>query len=426
MKVHLQTLGCRLNESEIEQMSRSFHQMGHEVVDRVEDADLCVINTCAVTNEAGRKSRQLIYQAHRKSPNAKLVVTGCYSQIEEQKVADMPGVAQVIDNLQKDTLVPILLGLDEREFDQEPISRELKPGELGKTRAFIKIQDGCNNSCTFCVTTIARGAERSRSVDEIIEEALQFYRAGYKEIVLTGVHIGAYGRDLKEKLHLGNLIEILLEKTEFPRVRLSSLEPWNIPENFFALWQNPRMCRHLHLPLQAGCDATLRRMRRRTRKEEFRALVQEIRSHVPDMAISSDMIVGFPGETQADFEESLEFTKEMNFCHIHAFRYSPRPGTPAATMPEQVKSGDKSDRNKAMNTLAKEGRKAYYESMLGQEHEVLWEQKLKEEGDYIWWQGLTDHYIRVKTRTPRHLHNTICTVRLDSLGEDGIVVGQIV
>lgn len=426
IKVFLDTLGCRLNESEIEQMGRAFRRLGHEVVDTAEDADLCVINTCAVTTDAGRKSRKLIHQAHRQSPDAQIVVTGCYSQIEREKVESIPGVAHVIDNMQKDKLVPELLGIDEENWmDQEPLSRDLAPKEARRTRAFIKVQDGCDNRCTFCVTTIARGAGRSRPMNEIIQEIQDLHAAGYNEAVLSGVHLGSYGRDLDDGSDLKILIQAILDQTTIQRIRISSLEPWDIPENFFDLWYDSRLCRHIHLPLQAGCDRTLKRMARRTRVDAFRQLVHDARRVMPAVGISTDIIVGFPGETDEDFEESLAFVQEMNFCHMHVFRYSPRPGTAAARMPDHVEKSVKQIRSAAMQELADQGRKAFYKNALHQTCEVLWEQSMEKADGTLWWQGLTDHYIRVQAPAPRNLHNHILPVRLESIGTNGMVEGHL-
>jgi threonylcarbamoyladenosine tRNA methylthiotransferase MtaB len=427
MKVFLKTLGCRLNESELERMGRTFRRFGHEIVKNADHAEMCVINTCAVTNDAGRKSRQLIYQAHRDAPEAEIVVTGCYSQIEKEKVESMPGVAQVVDNIQKDTLVQRILGVEEKEFDAEPMVRQSTPGELGKTRAFLKVQDGCKNRCTFCVTTIARGDSRSRSLESIVREVHAAENAGYQEIVLSGVHLGSWGRewDAEKASDVGVLIQHLLDNTSIPRIRLSSLEPWDIPDDFFKLWANPRMCRHFHIPLQAGCDRTLRRMARRTRVDLFRGLVEEARGLIPDLAISTDMIVGFPGETDEDFAESLDFAREMDFCHMHIFRYSPRPGTAAATMPNQIPGTLKAERSKAMHEVAAVSRQAFLNKALGQETSVLWEQKVEENEEGILWQGLTDNYRKVRTRVPRPLHNQITDVRLVELLDGDCLLGRL-
>lgn len=427
LRVYLDTLGCRLNESEIEQIGRAFSRLGHEIVRDASEANLFVINTCAVTNEAGKKSRQMIRWAHRQSPEAQIIVTGCYSEIERPKVEAMPGVVRVVANTKKDRLVPDLLGISEEEWmDQEPLARELNPGDLRRTRAFVKAQDGCDNRCTFCVTTIARGQGRSRPLQELINEVNAFYESGYQEVVLSGVHLGSYGKDLEGDLTIRDLVQSLLDETDFPRIRLSSLEPWDIPEGFFDLWYNSRMCQHLHMPLQAGCNKTLKRMARRTRVDAFRGLVEEARRVMPSVGISSDIIVGFPGETEEDFQESLAFTDEMNFCHTHIFRYSQRPGTAAATMPNQLDGTIKSARSEAMHEIAARNRIAFDEKHIGQTLDVLWEQQLEETPEGTWWQGLTSNYIKVKTLAPRPLHNLITPVLLEERRDDGTVQGRLV
>lgn len=310
-------------------------------------------------------------------------------------------------------------------MDQEPLSRDLAPKEARRTRAFIKVQDGCDNRCTFCVTTIARGAGRSRPMNEIIQEIQDLHAAGYNEAVLSGVHLGSYGRDLDDGSDLKILIQAILDQTTIQRIRISSLEPWDIPENFFDLWYDSRLCRHIHLPLQAGCDRTLKRMARRTRVDAFRQLVHDARRVMPAVGISTDIIVGFPGETDEDFEESLAFVQEMNFCHMHVFRYSPRPGTAAARMPDHVEKSVKQIRSAAMQELADQGRKAFYKNALHQTCEVLWEQSMEKADGTLWWQGLTDHYIRVQAPAPRNLHNHILPVRLESIGTNGMVEGHL-
>ncbi|HEX2622219.1 MAG TPA: MiaB/RimO family radical SAM methylthiotransferase, partial [Phototrophicaceae bacterium] len=296
MKVHLRMTGCRLNQSEIDMMARQFRQQGHEITDDPAEAEWVVVNTCAVTQQATSSSRKLIREAHRASENAQITVTGCYAQIAPGEIRVLPGVAHIIDNVGKDTLVEQLTGQPAEPFDYEPIARDSR---IGRTRAFVKVQDGCDNACTFCVTTIARGKGRSRAMNEIIEEIRYLHAAGYQEAVLTGVHLGSYGHDLGDRRGMVKLVQTILAETDIPRVRLSSLEPWDLDEDFFSLWENPRLCRHLHLPLQSGCDKTLKRMLRHTNQANFSALMSAARSVVPEMCITSDVIVGFPGETEA-------------------------------------------------------------------------------------------------------------------------------
>src|SRR5574341_969884 len=272
-RVHLDFTGCRLNQAEIEQMGRAFAARGDSLTASPEDADLVVINTCAVTLEATRKSRKLIWQAGRANLQARIVATGCLAQLEPDQLSKLPNVTQVIGNADKDQLVA-LVGGDEPEYDREPLLRgALPPGTLGRTRAFVKAQDGCDNRCTFCVTTLARGAGRSRPLDDIVAEIDLLQAMGYQEEVLTGVHLGSYGHDLGNPEGLRHLVAALLERTSIPRLRLSSLEPWDLTPAFFDLWDDPRLCPHLHLPLQSGCNATLRRMARRTTTESFADLM---------------------------------------------------------------------------------------------------------------------------------------------------------
>jgi threonylcarbamoyladenosine tRNA methylthiotransferase MtaB len=262
MRVYLETTGCRLNQSEIETLARQFRQDGHTVVHTAEEADLCVVNTCAVTREATRSRRNMIRRVNRSNTAAGIVATGCYAHLSPDRVTALPGVAWVVDNVEKDRLVPLVLDLDEETFDREPLDREVLPGALGRTRAFVKVQDGCNNRCTFCVTTIARGPGRSRPLEDVIREIQALTAAGYREAVLTGVHLGSYGHDRGERDGLLRLVRAILSATDIPRLRLSSLEPWDLLPDFFTLWDDTRVCRHLHLPLQSGCDATLKRMAR--------------------------------------------------------------------------------------------------------------------------------------------------------------------
>ncbi|RUA15899.1 MAG: tRNA (N(6)-L-threonylcarbamoyladenosine(37)-C(2))-methylthiotransferase MtaB, partial [Clostridia bacterium] len=349
MNVYLTSIGCRLNEAEIATWSRRFQLAGHRVLTTPADANLIIFNTCAVTSEAARKSRQFVKRLHRQSPQAKLVVTGCYASLEPQKIAGLMGVDLVVTNAEKDQLVKIAensfpVGVMP-ELATEPGAAYMYPGS--RTRAFVKVQDGCRNRCTFCIVTVVRGAERSRSIAEIVEEINALEQAGYQEAVLTGVHLGGYGSDLGESLF--SLVRAILRHTDIPRLRLSSLEPWDLPEHFFELWQNPRLMPHLHLPLQSGADAILRRMARRCKTAEFRELAARVRAAVADFNITTDIIVGFPGETEALWEESKAFIESIGFGHVHIFPNPPRSGTKAATMPEQI---DKPTRQRRCRELA--------------------------------------------------------------------------
>jgi len=413
MKVFLEFTGCRLNQSEIEMLARQFGQAGYQVVGSAADADLCVVNTCAVTTEAARSSRTLIRRLNRRNAGARIVATGCYAELSPQAVEALPGVSTVIGNAEKDRLVPIVLQSDApaEVYDREPLARESLPGALGRTRAFVKAQDGCDNHCTFCVTTIARGKGRSRALADVVREVQGLAAAGYREVVLTGVHLGSYGHDFGQPDGLERLVRALLADTDVPRLRLSSLEPWDLSAEFFALWENSRLCRHLHLPLQSGCDATLKRMARRTTQAKFRALVEAARERIPDLALSTDVIVGFPGETDAEFEASDAFVREMGFMKLHVFRYSKRPGTAAARMPGHVADDVKKARSARLLALSEEGAASFARRFVGRDVSVLWEQVCGATPEGFVNTGLTDHYLRVEMVAPEALTNMITTVR---------------
>ncbi|MBN1566160.1 MAG: tRNA (N(6)-L-threonylcarbamoyladenosine(37)-C(2))-methylthiotransferase MtaB [Anaerolineae bacterium] len=434
MRVYLETTGCRLNQSEIETLARQFQRAGHTIVESAKDADLCVVNTCAVTREATRSSRNMIRRLHRENERARIVATGCYAHLSPGSVSELPGVKHIINNLDKENLVPLVLDQDPAElaeiFDREPLAREATPGSLGRTRAFVKVQDGCNNRCTFCVTTIARGKSRSRCLGEVVREIQALAEAGYQEAVLTGVHLGSYGHDLRRSLQnaqsgLDQLVRAILTDTDIPRLRLSSLEPWDIAPDFFTLWQNPRLCRHLHLPLQSGCDTTLQRMARRTSQASFRALVEAARAHIPDLAISTDVITGFPGETDDEFAVSLAFIREMDFMKLHVFRYSARSGTVAAQMSDQVPLEVSKARSAQLLALSDDGAQRFWARFIGREMPVLWEQVTgaSEVGSHN--AGLTDNYIRVEMIAPDALTNTISTVQLVDLTERGMMATPV-
>lgn len=419
MKIYLDTVGCRLNQSEIEDYARQFRAVGHSLVPTPEGADLVLVNTCTVTSAAASDSRQKIRQAARAGA-AKIVVTGCWSTLNPDSAASLPSVSQVVSNSDKDYLVSDLLQIPRETFDVEPIARRPIPGARLRTRAFIKVQDGCNNRCTYCVTTVARGSGRSRTVYTILRDIKWALNGNTQEIVLTGVHLGSWGQDLSPHLHLRDLVKVILEETDIPRLRLSSLEPWDLNADFFELWENSRLCRHLHLPLQSGCAATLRRMARKTMPDSFSILVESARSAVPDIAITTDVIVGFPGESQAEFDESLAFVREMRFSRGHVFTYSARPATAAASIPYQVPHTVRRERNAKMRAVLAESASAYTENFLGQELPVLWESATTLGPDGWCLSGLTDNYLRVKALTTQDLWNQITPVRLTELDVNGL------
>jgi len=423
MKIHLHTIGCRLNQAEIETMARQLQAGGHAIVHDAAEADTIILNTCAVTAEAARDARHLTRRFNRANESAQIVLTGCYATLAPDVAAALPGVGRVVANDDKERL-PLLLDpalpADAPLFDREPIAREAQPGSYGRTRGFIKVQDGCDNRCTFCVTTVARGAGRSRPLPDIVAEVERFATAGYGEVVLTGVHLGSYGRDLGRSEGLRELVAALLEHTDIARIRLSSLEPWEIAEGFFRLWENPRLMPHLHLPLQSGSDRVLRRMARRTSRADFRALVDEARAHIPDLSVSTDIICGFPGETEADFAETLEYAEATGFSRIHAFSYSPRPGTAAARMAGQLPEPVKRERTGRLIALGEQLSLAFHRRYEGATRSVLWETATGANADGLLWAGYTDNYIRVSAAGPPDLMRRETPVLLGDPRSDGM------
>ncbi len=419
MRVHLRTLGCRLNQAEIDAMARQFRQQGHDITDDPAQADWMVVNTCAVTHDAVRSSRQLVRELHRAQPQAAIAITGCYAQIAPDEAADLPGIARVVGNLAKDQLVSTVTGHPPEAFDREPLERDRRSA-AGRTRAFIKVQDGCDNACTFCVTTLARGAGRSRPLAEIVAEIRLLHAAGYQEAVLTGVHLGSYGHDMGRPQGLVELVQAILADTDLPRLRLSSLEPWDLAPETFDLWRSPRLCRHLHLPLQSGCDATLKRMLRRTNQAQFRALVDAARARIPGVSITTDVIVGFPGETDAEFAISAAFIESLDFAGLHVFRYSRRPGTAAARMRDQVDEERKKNRSAQLLALSEQGERRFAERFAGQKLPVLWERVAGATQDGFINVGYTDNYIRVRCTHPRVLTDHIIHARLERF-TDGVM-----
>ncbi len=417
MKIYLDTIGCRLNQSEIERIARQFCAAGHEIVATAGKADLAVINTCTVTSQAASDSRGKIRAAARLGAG-KIVVTGCWVTLEPEAAAALPGVKKIIHNGRKDSLVADVLDLPVETFDLEPLTRALLPGLRQRTRAFIKVQDGCDNACTFCITRIARGPGRSRSITDILADIQSALAGGTKEIVLTGVHLGSWGQDFGKSL--GELVTAILQRTDVPRLRLSSLEPWDLEADFFSLWRDSRLCRHLHLPLQAGSASVLRRMARKTTPEAYAALVATARMAILDVAITTDVITGFPGETQAEFDETLDFVRRMDFTRGHVFTYSPRPGTAAARMDGQVRPEVRKARNAVLRAAFAESERTYHQKFLGQTLSVLWE-TIAQVGEQSWlMEGLTDNYLRVTAVTPQPRWNQIDCVKLAALaGEPG-------
>ncbi|MGA7978738.1 MAG: tRNA (N(6)-L-threonylcarbamoyladenosine(37)-C(2))-methylthiotransferase MtaB [Chromatiaceae bacterium] len=421
MRVHLQALGCRLNEAELESWARQFHERGFRIAASGESADLIVVNTCAVTSEAVRKSRKLLRRTQRENPRAKLVVSGCFASMESESLARDAGIDLVVQNIDKDRLVEIAtrdLGIDQMpliamDADTNPLFAR------GRQRAFVKVQDGCRYRCTFCVVTLARGEERSRPLAQIVDDVNRLVSEGVQEVVLTGVHLGGYESDAQAGL--GELIRTVLADSDVPRLRLGSLEPWDLPQDIWELFRNERFMPHLHLPMQSGSDSVLRRMARRCKTVDFARLAEEARGDVPDLNITTDIIVGFPGETEAEWEETIEFVESVGFGRLHIFAYSPRAGTRAATLPNQVSAELKRTRSRQLHDLGRRLERGVLERFVNRRVPVLVEGRYRAERDGDWF-GYTPNYLPVRIeRIPEgDPVNRIVHVHLNAVHEDGM------
>ncbi len=431
MRVYLESLGCRLNYAEMVSLGRQLAAAGHELAGSAAAADLCVLNSCAVTGEAARQTRQLARQMARVNPAARLIVTGCYATLEGEAVAALPKVELVIGNTRKDDLLRIIESVNGESVNQrfgeaaDGGSRSTQHAVrntqyASRTRAFIKVQDGCRNRCTFCIVTVARGEEHSRPIADLVAEVNALHAEGYQEAVLTGVHLGGYGADLGESLK--GLVSALLAETPIPRLRLSSLEPFDLTPDFFQLWtqSDGRLMPHLHLPAQSGSDAVLRRMARRNTAAEFEALVAAARASIPGLTVTTDLIAGFPGETEAQFAETVAFARRVGFAHMHIFRYSARAGTAAARFGNQVSEAERKRRMRVLAGLDAELGQAVRTELLGSTRPVLWENRVNDGSNTAAWSGLTDNYLRVLAPAPADtdLHNRITAVRLLRLEAD--------
>lgn len=414
MNIYVDALGCKLNQSEMENLGRQFLAAGHQVVSDPRAAHIMVFNTCTVTHIAARKSRQALRKLRRANPTAFVIATGCYVQMSPQDIRNVEGIDLLVDNRDKDQLfellssrIPGLLAPHEPLASTPPFV-----GGTTHTRTFVKIQDGCNNACAYCIVTHARGPAISRDEDEILAEVRDRLAEGYQEIVLTGVHIGSYGQE--HDTDLAYLTRRILCETTVPRLRLSSIEPWDCSDALLACWQDKRLCRHLHLPLQSGCDATLRRMARKYTTAEYGALVSRARAAIPDLSVTTDVIVGFPQETEAEFEQTLAFVREQAFARLHVFQYSLRQGTGAAKMSGQISPPIKDARSQRMRELGRILARRFKQGLLGGTYEILWEAAADPDqpGQPPLWSGLTDNYVRAVTASDRNLHNIITSAKL--------------
>ena len=435
-KIAFYTLGCKVNQADTASMEGIFRKAGYEVVDFGSPADVYLINTCVVTNTGQRKSRQIINRAVRHNPLSLIVVTGCYPQTAPEEVRAIAGVDVIIGNQERARIVELVeQALENKQTEildnVQKMTVDTKFEELGvgtetdKTRAFLKIQEGCNQYCTYCIIPYARGPLRSRSLESIRSEVAKLVEAGYKEVVLIGIHLGCYGKELaKEGKHitLYDAVQAVLSVEGMCRVRLGSLESVEVEPRLLELMANePRLCKHLHLPLQSGCDKILQAMHRPYDTARFTQLLQQIRAQVPDVAITTDIIVGFPGETEEDFATTLAFAEKCGFAKMHIFPYSKRKGTPAEKMPNQVDEAVKGERAARLAAVDEKLHQAMLKQMVGKTEEVLFEQPV----DAVHMEGLCGPYLRVVVPGTSELSNTIAKVKITGIVDDWLT-GEIV
>jgi len=426
LRIHLSALGCRLNEAELEQWAQAFTNAGDQIAAKPADADVLVMNSCAVTKEAVRKSRQKIQRLQRDNPAAKLVVSGCYSQLEPATAMAELGVDLVVPNTQKEQLVSFTRKafLQPNMPQGATVPAQAALFSRNRHRAFIKIQDGCRYRCTFCIVTVARGEERSRSIADLVAEVQRLTTNDVKEVVLTGVHVGGYGSDLDTDL--STLVQALLNDTDIQRIRFASVEPWDLSDNFLTLFDNPRLQPHMHLPLQSGCDTVLRRMARRCKTADFATLTKALREAIPHFNVTTDIIAGFPGETEQEWQISQEFIATQGFGHIHAFTYSERENTKAATLENPVPMPVRQQRSRELHALGEQLKSAQQAASIGQCVDVLWERGRQIEDNCIdaCWQheGYTPNYQKVVMKSADNLANQILPTHLVGV-ENGKLVG---
>ncbi len=431
-RVAFHTLGCKVNQYETQAMIELFKEAGYWLVKDMDIADVYVINTCTVTNMGDRKSRQFIRRARRNNPSAIIAVVGCYSQVAPGEVEDIDEVNIILGTRHRSRIVDLVEGcginekinavdniMDTREIEDISIKDQQE-----QTRAFLKIQDGCNRYCSYCIIPYARGPIKSRQKSQVIKEVRRLVEKGFKEIVLTGIHVASYGKDFNNENGLLELLTAINSIDGLERIRLSSLEPTLFTDDFLQeLTSIGKLCRHFHLSLQSGCDKILKKMNRKYSSVEFKEIVERIRKSYPQIALTTDIIVGFPGETREDFEETYNFVREIAFSDIHVFKYSPRRGTPAASFKNQVNGNDKQIRSKELIALGRELNKQYRAQFIGKTKEVLIETESRDHKNCM--EGFTDNYLKVVMKGDASLEGQIKNVLLKTLNK-GIIFGEII
>lgn len=428
-KVSFYTLGCKVNQYETNAMAQKFKEAGYEIVDMNDDiSDICIVNTCTVTNMSDRKSRHSLRRVKEKNPFAIIAAVGCYAQVAKNDLEKMSEIDIVLGNEEKANIVQYVEKFMENHNENklieiEDIASKKEFEDMGqityteKTRAFIKVQDGCNQFCSYCIIPYARGRVRSRNAESIIKEITQIAQNGIKEVVITGIHVASYGRDFGNENGLIELLEKINNIEGIKRIRLGSLEPKIITEEFMQrLSKLEKMCHHFHLSLQSGCDETLKRMNRKYTTAEVKEIIERLRRYYDDVMLTTDIIVGFPGETEEEFETTYQFLKEVKLYKMHVFQYSPRKGTRAAVMPNQIDGNIKEARSKKLIELSNENQKMYNQQLVGKEVEILFEDKEIENG-ITYFRGHTQNYILVKYKTDENLENTLKNVKILELSE---------
>lgn len=402
------TLGCKVNQYETNAMMQKMIEAGYEVVDFETKADIYIINTCTVTNMADKKSRQMLRRVKEINPEAILVAVGCYAQVAKEKLEQIPEIDLILGINEKNDIVKYVEQASKNTYVSDVLHQTefLDFGDVTyteKTRAVIKVQDGCNQFCSYCIIPYARGRIRSRKPESVIKEITDVAKEGIKEVVITGIHIASYGKDFNAEYRLIDLLEEIQKVDGIQRIRLGSLEPTLITEEFVTrLKKLSKICDHFHLSLQSGCNETLKRMNRKYTTDQFRHVVELLRNAYPEVHLTTDVIVGFPGETEEEFNKTYEFLKEIKFYKMHVFKYSPRSGTVAAKMPNQIDGNIKEERSNKLIELSDENEKEYNQKYIGKEVEVLLEER---EGEYL--KGHTTNYMVVKMKTNENLENTI-------------------
>lgn len=417
-------VGCRLNQAEIEQLALSLTEAGVEVVSNPEEADEIVINTCCVTAKASADSRKMLRHHKAHYPNAHVIGTGCWVSISQENPAEQTQILdQGYDNPEKEQ---ILVDLLEKSAPDRFGLGQYRPdlGARNRTRGFVKVQDGCDNRCAYCLTQVARGRSVSTDPKSVVVYALKLQKLGVKEIVLTGVQLGSWGKDLLPRHTLADLVQILLDQTGIERIRLSSIEPWDVSPELINLFRNLRLCPHMHIPLQSGSDDILRKMNRPMNTARFRSVLDSVREVKPDFAVTTDIICGFPGETMELFQQSLEFIGECQFSGGHVFPYSALHRTAAYEMDGQVQHSIRKERTAIVRQVLDQAESEFVTQRLGQDTKVLFESQGNLQGERVW-QGWSEDFLKVHARSRENLHNQILSVRLDELLSSGQIVGHV-